>query len=320
MAADGEDRKAPAGPAIEVVDLGKRFGEVAALAGVTFSVPPGQILGLLGPNGAGKTTTINILSTLLQPDEGRAAVDGHDVVAQADQVRRSIALTGQFAAVDEVLTGAENLVLFGRLRGLDKRAAKERATELLERFSLLDAADKPVSAYSGGMRRRLDLAASLVVPPPVVFLDEPTTGLDPRSRAELWQEVRRLRDEGRAVVLTTQYLEEADQLADRIIVIDQGRVVAEGTPAELKARAGGQALVLSLVDLSQQQGALEALEGLGEVTADAETGDFTLAEADGAHLADVLARLDRAGIGVAEIALRRPTLDEVFLQLTEVDS
>ncbi|MEM9893406.1 MAG: ATP-binding cassette domain-containing protein [Actinomycetota bacterium] len=302
--------------AVEIVDLHKRFGDVHALAGVSFEIGQGEILGLLGPNGAGKTTIVNILATLMQPDQGQATVAGYDVVNQADQVRESIALTGQFAAVDEVLTGFENLVLFARLRGASRRQAQDRATDLLERFSLTEAGDRPVGGYSGGMRRRLDLAASLVAPAPVVCLDEPTTGLDPRSRAELWSEIRRLKTDGRTVVLTTQYLEEADQLADRIIVIDRGRVVAEGTPEELKARSGSQACVLTLVDLEQQEAAIEALTDLGEAVVDDELGTLTLADCGADRLTEIMKRLDEADIRVAEVALRRPTLDEVFLELT----
>lgn len=304
-------------PVLRVEELRKRFGQVQAVDSVTFTVGSGQIVGLLGPNGAGKTTIINVLSTLVAPDSGSATVAGHDLADDPAGVRRSIALTGQFAAVDEVLTGAENLVLFARLRGLARAAARARAGELLERFSLADAADNAVSTYSGGMRRRLDLAASLVVPTPVLFLDEPTTGLDPRSRTDLWAEVRRLKGDGMSMVLTTQYLEEADQLADRVIVIDHGRVVAEGTPSELKAGAGTQVCVLNLVDLTQLDRAVEALAGLGEVAVDPDLGTVTVPDASPAHLADAMARLEQAGIGLEDVSLRRPSLDEVFLQLTE---
>ncbi|MEO1064358.1 MAG: ATP-binding cassette domain-containing protein [Actinomycetota bacterium] len=305
---------------IEVEGVVKRFGDHAALDGVSFGVDTGEVVGLLGPNGAGKTTAINILSTLLRPDAGTARVAGHDVVADPDAVRRSISLTGQFAALDEVLTGFENLVLFGRLRELPRDAARSRAGELLDRFSLADAGDQPVSTYSGGMRRRLDLAASLVVPTPVLFLDEPTTGLDPRSRSELWGVVRELRDAGLTVVLTTQYLEEADQLAERIVVIDLGEVVAEGTPDELKQRAGGQACVVAPVDASRLDEVAQRLSDLGEVVVDHELGTATLPDTGPALLTEVLRRLGDAGIEVADVSLRRPTLDEVFLQLTEASS
>lgn len=283
---------------------------------MTFSVAAGEVLGLLGPNGAGKTTVINILSTLLVPDAGTARVAGHDVVPEAAAVRDSIALTGQFAAVDEVLTGRENLVLFGRLRRLSRDAAGQRADELLERFGLVDAAGKAGGTYSGGMRRRLDLAASLVVPAPVLFLDEPTTGLDPRSRADLWAIVRELRDGGLTIVLTTQYLEEADQLAERIVVVDHGRVVPEGTPAQLKQRAGGQACVVVPVDPGLLDEAAAALEALGDTTVDRDAGTVTLADAGPSLLVDIVRRLEEARVDLADVSLRRPTLDEVFLQLT----
>ncbi|MEM9038051.1 MAG: ATP-binding cassette domain-containing protein [Actinomycetota bacterium] len=298
----------------------KRFGDHTALDGVSFEVDTGEVVGLLGPNGAGKTTAINVLSTLLRPDGGTAHVAGHDVVGDPDAVRRSISLTGQFAALDDVLTGYENLVLFGRLRELSRSEARQRATELLARFSLSDAGDQAVSTYSGGMRRRLDLAASLVVPTPVLFLDEPTTGLDPRSRSELWGVVRELRNDGLTVVLTTQYLEEADQLADRIVVIDRGSVVAEGTPDELKERAGGQACVVSPVDLGRLDEVASLLDDLGEVVIDHDLGTVTLPDTGPARLTSVLGRLGEHGIEVADVSLRRPTLDEVFLQLTGASS
>ncbi|MEM8902926.1 MAG: ATP-binding cassette domain-containing protein [Actinomycetota bacterium] len=305
------------GAGIEVEGVVKRFGDHAALDGVTFHVEAGEVVGLLGPNGAGKTTAVNVLATLLRPDAGIARVAGYDVVADPDAVRRSISLTGQFASLDDVLTGFENLVLFGRLRELSRSDARAKAGELLERFSLADAGDRPVSTYSGGMRRRLDLAASLVVPTPVLFLDEPTTGLDPRSRAELWGVVRELRDGGLTVVLTTQYLEEADQLAERIVVLDRGSVVAEGTPNELKSRAGGQACVVAPVDAQRLDEVAALLADLGEVGLDRELGTATLPDTGPALLTEVLRRLGEAGIEVADISLRRPTLDEVFLQLTE---
>ena len=300
---------------IKIEEVTHRFGDTVALDGVSFEVAAGEVLGLLGPNGAGKTTMINVLSTLLVPDRGRASVAGYDVVAQAPAVRGVIALTGQFAALDDVLTGRENLVLFGRLRSLSKRDATRRADELLERFSLADAADKRVGAYSGGMRRRLDIAASLVVAAPVLFLDEPTTGLDPRSRAELWQVVRELRDDGLTIMLTTQYLEEADQLSERIVVLDHGRVVAEGTPDELKQMAGGQACVIMPVDLGQLDECASALSSFGTPVIDRDIGSVTIPDAGPGVVSGIIARLE--GIDLSDISLRRPTLEEVFLQITD---
>jgi len=313
---NGSTAVAAEGSGIVVEDLRHRFGDVIALDGVSLDVAHGEVLGLLGPNGAGKTTTINVLATLLVPDAGRAVVAGHDVVADPAAVRRLIALTGQFAALDDVLTGRENLVLFGRLRGLRATESGARADELLERFSLTDAATKRVGTYSGGMRRRLDLAASLVVAAPVLFLDEPTTGLDPRSRLELWDVVRELRDDGLTIVLTTQYLEEADQLADRIVVIDHGRVVAEGTPTQLKAQAGGQSCVVTPVDPQQLRECSDVVAAFGEPIVDVEAGTVTIADAGPAVLGDLIGHLTAAGIELADVSLRRPTLDEVFLQLT----
>ena len=300
---------------IEIEGLTHRFGDTLALDGISFTVGAGEVLGLLGPNGAGKTTTINVLSTLLVPESGRATVAGHDVVAEAAAVRRVIALTGQFAALDDMLTGRENLVLFGRLRSLAKADAGRRADELLGRFDLADAAGKRVATYSGGMRRRLDLAASLVLAAPVLFLDEPTTGLDPRSRAEMWKLVRELRDSGQTIVLTTQYLEEADQLADRIVVIDRGRVVAEGTPDELKSLSGRQACVVVPVDPGRLDECARLLEPFGEPFVDRETGSVTVPDTGADVLGDVIERL--GGIELSDVSLRRPTLEEVFLQLTE---
>ena len=300
---------------IKIEEVTHRFGDTVALDDVSFEVAAGEVLGLLGPNGAGKTTMINVLSTLLVPDHGRASVAGHDVVAQAPEVREMIALTGQFAALDDVLTGRENLVLFGRLRSLSKRDATRRADELLERFTLADAADKRVGAYSGGMRRRLDIAASLVVAAPVLFLDEPTTGLDPRSRAELWQVVRELRDDGLTIMLTTQYLEEADQLSERIVVLDHGRVVAEGTPDELKQMAGGQACVIMPVDLGQLDECASALSSFGTPVIDRDIGSVTIPDAGPGVVSGIIARLE--GIDLSDISLRRPTLEEVFLQITD---
>jgi daunorubicin resistance ABC transporter ATP-binding subunit len=250
-------------PAVRVAGVVKRFGSTTALAGVDLEVPEGMVFGLLGPNGAGKTTLVRILATLLEPDAGRAELLGHDVVAEASSVRELLALTGQFAAVDELLTGRENLEMFGRLFRLSREEARQRASELLERFELTDAADRSAKTYSGGMRRRLDLASSLLTQPRVLFLDEPTTGLDPRSRNEIWQIVRDLRREGTTILLTTQYLEEADQLADKIAVIDHGRVIAEGTGDELKDRVGGQILEVELTDIRQRDEAEAALLRVG---------------------------------------------------------
>jgi daunorubicin resistance ABC transporter ATP-binding subunit len=280
--------------AITVRGIRKSFGDNAVLRSIDLAVPAGTVFALLGPNGAGKTTLINILSTLVAPDAGTAHVVGHDVVREPERVKRSISLTGQSAAVDEVLTGAENLRMMGKLSGLDRRSARRRAEELLERFGLQDAARKRVGTYSGGMRRRLDLAISLILTPPVVFLDEPTTGLDTRSRQALWDEIRGLTANGTTVLLTTQYLEEADRLADRIAVIEHGTVVAEGTPDELKARVGGEMLTVS--------------DDAGTVLAELPT-DGTLA-----GLREALA--DYWGADSASVALRTPSLDDVFLAVT----
>ncbi|BCK58035.1 ATP-binding cassette domain-containing protein [Nocardia wallacei] len=304
-----------------VEGIEKSFGPVAALRGIHFEAAPGEVLGVLGPNGAGKTTTVNILSTLIAPDRGRALVAGHDVVADPAAVRRSVMLTGQFAALDDMLTGAENLVLFGRLLGLRKRAARARAAELLAEFDLTAAADRKVGTYSGGMRRRIDIACGLVVRPDVVFLDEPTTGLDPRSRQGVWDLVGGFRNEGITTLLTTQYLEEADALCDRIIVIDHGAVIAEGTADELKSRTGGsycEVVPLDLNDLPAIATALGTL--LPDTDRTVLSGDsdrITIPAPDGHKtLAEALRRLDGAGVELVDIALRRPSLDDVFLQLT----
>jgi ABC-2 type transport system ATP-binding protein len=298
----------------------KRFGSTTALAGVDLEVPEGMVFGLLGPNGAGKTTLIRILATLLQPDGGRAELLGIDVVAESSKVREQFALTGQFAAVDELLTGRENLEMFGRLFKLSRAEARRRAAELLERFELMDAADRTAKTYSGGMRRRLDLASSMLTQPRVLFLDEPTTGLDPRSRNEIWEIVRDLRRDGTTILLTTQYLEEADQLADEIAVIDHGRVIAEGTGNELKDRVGGQILEVELTDVLQRDEAEAALlrVGCGAPEQDERPNRLILpAPRNGLILVEeAAAELRRAGIGVSDIGLRRPTLDDVFLQLT----
>ncbi len=312
---DGSPGSEP--PALIVENLTKRFDDVTALDGLTMSVARGEVLAVLGPNGAGKTTAINILATLLRADSGTAVVAGHDVRAEPHEVRSAIALTGQFAAVDEVLTGSENLVLFGRLRGLSQSQAEQRAKQLLDEFSLTEAANKRVRTYSGGMRRRLDLAASLVVPAEVVFLDEPTTGLDPRSRNELWDVVRQLREDGLTIVLTTQYLEEADQLAERIIVIDKGTVIAEGTPAELKATAGGSSAAAVPVEPDQLSDLAAALVDIGATTVDDEAGAVIVAGGGSGHLASIVLRAQEAGIALADVSVRTPTLEDVFLQLTD---
>ncbi|MET8307445.1 ATP-binding cassette domain-containing protein [Micromonospora sp. NPDC005173] len=299
---------------IQVSDLRRSFGTTAAVDGVSFEVAAGEVVGLLGPNGAGKTTTIHCLTTLLRPDAGTARVAGFDVVGQGAEVRRSIAVTGQFAALDELLTGRENLVLFGRLLGLDRRPAAERADELVERFDLGEVAGKAVRTYSGGLRRRLDLAASLVVDRPVLILDEPTTGLDPRSRRALWEIVRELRDGGTAVLLTTQYLEEADQLAGRVLLIDHGRVVAEGTPDELKRQLGGAVCEVRVEDPRARAVAVEQLRAaFAGLTEDEDV--LRLAAGSGT-LTEVVRRLESAGVEADDVTVRRPTLDEVFLSLT----
>ena len=311
----------PQPPAIRVEGVIKRFGATVALDGARLEVPAGMVFGLLGPNGAGKTTLVRILATLLAPDAGRAEVFGHDVTREPAAVRELIGLTGQFAAVDELLTGRENLEMFGRLFKLSRQQdAGRRAGELLERFGLAQAADRPARTYSGGMRRRLDIASSLLTRPQMLFLDEPTTGLDPRSRNEIWAIVRELRREGTTILLTTQYLEEADQLADRIAVIDRGTVIAEGTGNELKDRVGGQFLEVELASAGQrdQAQALLAGVGCGEPQPDERPDRLTLpAPRNGLQLVEeAAAGLRRAQIGVSDIGLRRPTLDDVFLQLT----
>jgi ABC transporter DrrB family efflux protein len=307
-------------PAVRVEGVFKRFGSTTALAGVDLEVPEGMVFGLLGPNGAGKTTLIRILATLLEPDAGRAELLGRDVVGDSASVRELFALTGQFAAVDELLTGRENLEMFGRLFRLSSEEARRRASELLERFELADAADRTAKTYSGGMRRRLDLASSLLTQPRVLFLDEPTTGLDPRSRNEIWEIVRNLRREGTTILLTTQYLEEADQLADEIAVIDHGRVIAEGTGNELKDRVGGHILEVELTDAGQRDEARAALVriGCGQPEDDGRPDRLTLpAPRESLVLVEeAAAELRRAEIGVSEMGLRGPTLDDVFLQLT----
>jgi ABC-2 type transport system ATP-binding protein len=305
--------------AVVTEGLTRRFGPTRALDGLDLSVATGTICGILGPNGAGKTTAVRILTTLLRPDEGYARVAGYDVVKDADAVRYRIGLAGQSAALDEKLTGRDNLRMFGRLYHLAPRVARTRADDLLDRFGLSDAADRIVKTYSGGMRRRLDLAASLVIAPPVLFLDEPTTGLDPRSRNGVWDSIRELVTDGTTVLLTTQYLDEADQLADRIAVIDAGRVIASGTAAQLKSRIGGDHLdivVVNMADLPAAQGVLHRITGADPQTR-AEIRRISAPTAEGAGiLAAAVRELDRAGVAIEDITLRRPTLDDVFLQLT----
>ncbi len=307
----------PGSPAIRVRGLTKQFGDVAALRGIDLDVAPGTVLGLLGPNGAGKTTAVRILTTILQADGGRAEVLGIDVAADPPAARAAIGLAGQYAAVDENLTGRENLRLVGRLTHLPRATVVARAAELLDQFGLTDAADRPAKTYSGGMRRRLDLAAALVHRPPVLFLDEPTTGLDPASRSDLWQVIEELVADGTTVLLTTQYLEEADRLADRIAVIDRGRVIAEGTPAELKAQLGGTVVHIALADPAEALRAAAALRDAHAVEATVDGRDLDLAVEDGPRtLVAVLRTLDRAGIVPAGLTLREPSLDDVFLTLT----
>jgi ABC-2 type transport system ATP-binding protein len=304
-------------PSIQATGLVKHFGEVRALDGVDFEAAPGTVLGLLGPNGAGKTTAVRVLATLLEPDAGSARVAGHDVVRDAARLRERIGLAGQYAAVDENLTGAENLTMVGRLYGERRASATARAAELLAQFGLDEAADRPAKTYSGGMRRRLDLAAALVARPPVLFLDEPTTGLDPRSRLDLWATIETLVADGTTVLLTTQYLDEADRLAHAIAVIDHGRVIATGTPDVLKARVGGERLEVQLGDSSQESAAAAALAEMAEGEPAAEGGTVTLAVSDrGGAIVEAVRRLDRAGVEVHDVGLRRPTLDDVFLALT----
>lgn len=304
-------------PAVRAEGLVKRFGDVVALDGVDLIVEEGQVVGLLGPNGAGKTTTVRILATLLKPDAGYAEVAGFDVVRQANEVRRTIGLTGQYAAVDEYLTGRENLVMFGDLYHLERGYVRDRAEELLIGFDLAGAADRPVRTYSGGMRRRLDLASSLIARPRILFLDEPTTGLDPRSRLGLWEVIESLVKDGTTVLLTTQYLDEADKLADDIVVIDHGKVIAHGTSEVLKDRIGGDRLEVSVADPTKAPLALEGLRGIaagdgfvdGTLVSVPVSGGSTI-------LVDAVRILDAEHVQVTDIALRRPTLDDVFLALT----
>ncbi len=303
--------------ALEASGLVKSFGEVRAVDGVDLAVRSGSVYGVLGPNGAGKTTTIRMLATLLRPDAGTAQVLGHDIVREADTVRSLVSLTGQMASVDEDLTGRENLILLGRLLGLRRAGAKTRASELLEAFDLDEAATRLVKNYSGGMRRRLDIAASLVVTPEVMFLDEPTTGLDPRSRNQVWDIVRSLAAAGTTILLCTQYLDEADQLADGIAVIDHGRVIAEGTPAQLKASVGGGALHVRLLDPEQRGDAERVLRSeLGTVHLEPDPAALSSPCSDADRAAEAVAELARSGVRIAGFTLGQPSLDEVFLALT----
>jgi len=305
--------------AIKASGLTKAYGEVIALNGIDIEVEQGTVLGLLGPNGSGKTTTVRILATLLQADSGSASVGGFDVLTQPDEVRSVIGLTGQYAAVDEYLTGRENLELFGRLFHLSKFDAAKRATELLDRFDLSDAADRGIKGYSGGMRRRLDLAASLIGRPNVLFLDEPTTGLDPRSRQGMWSVIEDLIAEGTTVLLTTQYLEEADQLANRIVVLDHGNVIAKGTSNELKSQVGGDRIEIVVESASDVTKAADLIQEFGSAPATTEELIKTvlLPVAGGSTaIVNIVRKLDENKIAIADIALRRPTLDDVFLSLT----
>jgi len=303
-------------PVIEIKDLHKSYGKNQVLKGVDFSVKRGTMVALLGPNGAGKTTIVRILSTLLHPDSGDVKIEGHDVLTEADKVRKVIGLTGQSAAVDELLTGRENLEMMGRLYRLTKRSSKERAQELLEQFDLVKAAERPAKTYSGGMRRRLDLAVSLIATPPVIYLDEPTTGLDPRSRLAMWSIIRKLVGEGTTILLTTQYLEEADQLADRIVVIDGGKVIAEGTAEQLKARVGKDRLEFifaSEIELKKAQ------KSLGKKVVDINPNEFSLTimvNNPNVDIREALDNLAASKISMETMTVHRPTLDDVFLSLT----
>ncbi|HEX5016083.1 MAG TPA: ATP-binding cassette domain-containing protein [Actinomycetes bacterium] len=299
--------------------LVKRFGSVQALDGLDLEAQRGTVLGVLGPNGAGKTTAVRILTTLLRADEGRAFVDGIDVRSEPDAVRRHIGLSGQYSAVDEYLTGRENLTIFGQLYHLGAAAARTRAAELLEQFSLTDAADRPVKTYSGGMRRRLDLAGALVARPPVIFLDEPTTGLDPRSRLEMWGVIEGLVASGVTLLLTTQYLDEADRLAHDIVVVDHGRVIARGSPTELKGTIGGERVEVTIVDATELPVVTEMLAAIGHDTPEVVVAErrVSVGTKEGATaLVDVVRRLDEKGVQIADLKLTRPSLDDVFMSLT----
>ncbi|PRB10570.1 daunorubicin/doxorubicin resistance ABC transporter ATP-binding protein DrrA [Microbacterium sp. MYb72] len=304
--------------AVEADGLVKVFGQNRAVDGVDLRVKTGTVYGVLGPNGAGKTTTINMLATLMRPDGGSGRIFGYDVVSDPQIVRQLIGVTGQFASVDETLSATENLMIFARLLGLGRSEAKTKQEELLERFGLAEAARRPLKDFSGGMRRRLDLAASLIAQPPLIFLDEPTTGLDPRTRGQMWDTIRELVATGSTVLLTTQYLDEADQLADRIAVIDHGKVVAEGTADELKASVGTSSLQLRLTDPADTADALTAIERILGVrgTLSPEAARLTAPMADANRVADLLITLRESGIGVTELSVQKPTLDEVFLTIT----
>ncbi|MER7367694.1 ATP-binding cassette domain-containing protein [Nonomuraea wenchangensis] len=306
-------------PIVVAEGLHKSFGDTQALRGLDLNVPRGTVCGVLGPNGAGKTTAVRILATLSDPDAGHARIAGYDVVREAGKVRERIGLAGQYAAVDDKLTGRGNLRMFGRLSHLSRREAHRRADELLDRFGLTDAADRQVAGYSGGMRRRLDLITCLILRPQVLFLDEPTTGLDPRSRGEIWDSIRELVADGTTVLLTTQYLDEADQLADDIAVVDHGQVIANGTPDELKATIGDR-LDVTLEDpaaLPAAMTVLSTLTGADPTATDADRLSVALPGGRRLRLADIVRELDRAGVAAADVSLRRPTLDEVFLRLTD---
>lgn len=303
-------------PVIKVKNLQKSYGKNVVLRGISFDVMPGTMLALLGPNGAGKTTTVRILSTLLKGDDGEVIIDGHNVSKHPDDVRRIIGLTGQSAAVDEILTGRENLVMMGQLYRLTKASARARAEELLVEFDLVDAANRSVKTYSGGMRRRLDLAVSLIATPPVIFLDEPTTGLDPRSRIAMWNIINKLKNDGKTILLTTQYLEEADQLADQIIVIDGGKVIAKGTAKELKSKVGKDRLELTFATLANFKSAKKTL---GKLVVDSSEKNLThvlMIIDTNKDVATALAQLAKAKIAIASMAIHKPTLDDVFLSLT----
>jgi ABC-2 type transport system ATP-binding protein len=303
--------------AIEARDLVKVYGDNRAVDGVDLSVPTGMIYGVLGPNGAGKTTVINMLATLLKPDSGIAKVFGHDVQKEGQIVRQLIGVTGQFASVDEILSAQENLMIFSRLSGLSNAQAHQKTKDLLEEFGLTEAAKRPISKFSGGMRRRLDLALSLIAQPPLIFLDEPTTGLDPRTRTQMWTTIRKLVDSGSTILLTTQYLEEADQLAERIAVIDKGKVVAEGTPSELKASVGSARLQLKLENVADTTTALDIVQNILKVKAQSVDGQqVTAPMRDPEGVTDVLIGLRKAGIHLSGVSVQEPTLDEVFFALT----